>query len=190
MSEPDSRRYAERLSVVVRAAPQNGAAESAFSEATVAYFEVGQDGGEIPLEAVGPAVLHWQEDAEFVGWNEVDGRIRQHNFGAASVDAVVVVTLLGAVLGGAASTITQRALDAVLGGLKSASKSELRPMERAADVEQLAYAVALGTDRRRSELTLVEHRSHDTGARAVFDDRDGNRYEIRTTGDLFSITRL
>jgi hypothetical protein len=94
------------------------------------------------------AIAEWAAQAGWEGWSTIENRQRNFHFGTVAAEA---------------------ALKALISRLKK-GPSERSPYARGVDAEELARTLALAIDRRRSELQLVEHRSHDTGARGMFDD--------------------
>src|SRR4051794_26361782 len=126
VSEPDMSKYAEHLAVVVRVAPQETALNPEFEAARVLLLDVGADGGEVEFEGVQPTVMDWQEASGFGGGSGVEGHKRHINVGASGAAAVVLVTLLPAVIEGSASGMAELAAGAVLARLHG-GRSVLRP---------------------------------------------------------------
>jgi hypothetical protein len=180
--------YAERLTVVVRVADQATALEPEYLAAVVARYDVGADGGSVDLTDAQPTVMEWQQESGYAGWSFVKSSQEYGNFGASGASASLVVDLLTAVASGTAGALATSALQALLGRVRTGEGTELRPLDRAADVDEVAHALALALDVRRRDLTLVEH---DSGAgRSVFHDRDGNEYEVRAEHEVFAIRRV
>jgi hypothetical protein len=180
--------YAETLTVVVRVADQAKPLEPEYAAAVVARYDIGADGGSVDLTEAQSAITEWERESGYSGWSFVKSSQQYGNFGATSASASLVVDLLAAALSGTAGALASSALQALLGRVRTGNGTELRPIDRAADVDQTIHAAASALDLRRRDLTLVEHDS--TSGRTVFDDRDGQRYEVVADHEVFAIKRL
>src|SRR4051812_45404093 len=90
--------YADTVTVVVRHTPQQMQADPDYEVATVARFAAGT---EVPIEAVRVETLDWlAEGAGFAHHSIFESRRRHTAFGAAGVEAVIALSLLGGVASG------------------------------------------------------------------------------------------
>ncbi len=183
--EPDPlSRYADSLVFVARESDEQGDVDPTFKKALMARVAVGED---VPLEELRPALMSWLQEEGFSGWSEVEIRRRHIAAGATGVEATILISLLTGATGGVASVLTQKAWNFVAERLR-ARAINLEPLPgAAADIDDMAHAVASAWELRRSDLSLVRSDTDGDEKAATFEDRQGERYNVRASTDSFAM---
>lgn len=122
----------------------------------------------------------------------VEARRGELAAGASATEAAILITLLGA----AANVAIDELWRMVKGRLLSQSSplhsemAYLRSLSNEGLAANLAAAVARSTDRRGSDLSLVELRRDDVEIAATFQAPDGSGYLVRANGESYRIKRV
>lgn len=177
--------YAETFDVVVRETDEYG--ETPPTQALVGAFDIGDN---LALEDLAADLRAWLADKDQPRF-AVQTRRSVAEVGATGIGTEILLTLLGAAGGVALTDVWEYLKGRIPGGRDAVrERAYLRELDAEDLAEQLGAMVARAIDARRAELRLINVSRDAHEIRGTFETSTGERYEIRSAGAIFEISRV